>query len=170
MPTLGVSIAIPEPWGPQLQAYRVAIGDEAAREIPTHITLLPPYEATAEEWSALEDHLTRVARAASPFTVQMRGTGTFRPVSPVVFVNVVAGISECEQLSARVNDGPLSIETRFPYHPHVTIAHEVSEPQLDRAFDELAGFECSFEVAGFHLYEYVEGSGWREARWFELGS
>lgn len=169
MPTIGVSIAVPEPWGQQLQDYRVAIGDVAAREIPTHITLLPPYEATDAERTALADHLADVATAASPFRVQLRGTGTFRPVSPVVFINVVAGISESEQLSARVHDGPLSVDTRFPYHPHVTVAHEVPEAEMDRAFTELADFECSFEVAGFHLYDYVEGEGWREARWFELG-
>lgn len=169
MSLIGVSIAIPEPWGQQLQDFRVALGDVAAHEIPTHITLLPPYEATAAERSALADHLAEVATAAKPFRVQLRGTGTFRPVSPVVFINVVAGISECEQLSARVHDGPLDVETRFPYHPHVTVAHEVPDPEMDRAFDELADFDHAFEVGGFHLYDYVDGEGWREAQWFSLG-
>ncbi|RYE76279.1 MAG: 2'-5' RNA ligase family protein [Myxococcales bacterium] len=169
MATLGVSIAVPEPWGPQLQDYRVALGDVAAREIPTHITLLPPYDASAAEREALEAHLATVAAASAPFQVRLRGTGTFRPVSPVVFVNVVKGISECEQLSARVNAGPFAPETHFPYHPHVTVAHDVGEVEMDRAFDELAEFACDFEVAGFHLYDYVDGVGWQEARWFALG-
>ena len=43
MPTIGVSVAVPEPWGSELQQYRIDSGDDSARHIPTHITLLPPY-------------------------------------------------------------------------------------------------------------------------------
>ena len=42
MPTIGVAIALPEPWATQLQDYRASLGDETAGSIPTHITLVPP--------------------------------------------------------------------------------------------------------------------------------
>src|SRR5665809_135446 len=42
MPTIGVAIALPEPWASDLQEYRTALGDETATLIPTHITLVPP--------------------------------------------------------------------------------------------------------------------------------
>ena len=42
--------------------------------------------------------------------MRLRGTGTFRPVSPVVFVNVAEGISRCELLADAVRRGPLEID------------------------------------------------------------
>ena len=51
------------------------------------------------------------------FRVHLRGTGTFRPVSPVVFVGVVEGISQCEQLAAGVRQGPAGDRARLPLPP-----------------------------------------------------
>ena len=100
--------------------------------------------------------------------LHLRGTGTFRPISPVVFMQVVEGIAECEQLESVVRSGPLSQDLRFNYHPHVTVAHEVPEPNLDRAFDELAGFDARFVVSGFQFYEHGDDNVWRPVRDFLL--
>jgi len=159
--TIGISVAVPEPWGRQLQDYRVALGDPSARLIPTHVTLVPPYELADGELTGVVEHLEAVALTVAPFRVHLRGTGTFRPVSPVVFVNVVEGISACEMLAGELRGGPLDADLRFPYHPHVTIAHELEEPLLDRAFTELADFEASFDVREIHLYEHDPVDGWR---------
>lgn len=105
----------------------------------------------------------------SPFEVRLRGTGTFRPVSPVVFIGVVAGISGCEVLASRLRAGPLQGEPSFPYHPHVTIVHGAPDEVLDRAFDEHAGFEAAWTVSGFTLYERFDASDWRAVREFGLG-
>lgn len=169
MTTIGVSVAVPEPWGTQLQQYRVALGDATAEGIPTHITLLPPIDVDDVLLSAIHDHLHELASRSRPFVVHLRGTGTFRPVSPVVFVNVVEGISSCEVLASAVRRGPLAIDARFPYHPHVTVAHDVPEPKLDRAFTELATFSCRFTVEHFSLYVHADGRGWRPVRDFALG-
>ncbi len=67
--------------------------------------------------------------------MHLRGTGTFRPVSPVVFVTVAEGISGCEQLASSVRRGPLAADLQFPYHPHVTVAHHLDDDTLDRAFE-----------------------------------
>ena len=44
VPTIGVAIAIPEPWATELQDYRLGIGDPTADGVPSHITLIPPLE------------------------------------------------------------------------------------------------------------------------------
>ncbi|MFC5176042.1 2'-5' RNA ligase family protein [Nocardioides taihuensis] len=168
MPTIGVAIAIPEPWGGELQRYRASIGDRTGAGIPTHITLVPPAEVADGELEAVEQHLTEVAAGARAFTVHLRGTGTFRPVSPVVFVSVVEGISGCEQLASAVRNGPLAVQLQFPYHPHVTVAHHLDDDALDRAFADLADFECVFAAAEFHLYVHDDESGWRPTREFPL--
>jgi 2'-5' RNA ligase len=167
MPTIGVAVAIPEPWATQLQDYRTAVGDSTAAMIPTHITLVPPTEIHGE-LSEIETHLETAATQVREFPVHLRGTGTFRPVSPVVFVTLVEGISQCEQLADAVRRGPLRVDLEFPYHPHVTVAHHLDDAPLDRAFDELADFEARFRVDGFHLYVHDPELGWQPTRKFPL--
>lgn len=169
MPTIGVALAIPEPWAKELQDYRSSIGDTTATQIPTHITLVPPTDVDESDLTGVHDHLTRAAVRHRPFVVHLRGTGTFRPVSPVVFVAVARGISDCERLAAELRQGPLTQELNFPYHPHVTIAHHLDEGALDRAFEELADYECLFEAARFELYVHEGVTGWRSTREFPLG-
>ena len=169
MPTIGVAIAIPEPWASELQDYRTSIGDTTAAQIPTHITLLPPTEVDAAEVASVSEHLAEAAATVEPFVIHLRGTGTFRPVSPVIFVTVVEGISSCEQLADAVRRGPLEVDLHFPYHPHVTIAHHLDDQALDRAFDELAHYECSFSADSFSLYVHDEVTGWVPTKEFGLG-
>jgi 2'-5' RNA ligase len=170
VPTIGVAVAIPEPWATQLQDYRTGLGDTMAASIPTHITLVPPTSVEDDGLEEVETHLAEVAAGFPAFEVHLRGTGTFRPTSSVVFVSLVEGISHCERLAAAARRGPLSVELHFPYHPHVTIAHDVAEPQLDRAFDELADFECRFGVERFHLYVHGDERGWTPTRYFPLAT
>ena len=166
--TIGVAIAVPEPWGEQLQGYRVDLGDASAQGIPTHITLMPPTEVEESAVPAIEQHLAEAAARNAAFRIHLRGTGTFRPVSPVVFVMVAEGISSCEQLAFSVRRGPLAVELQFPYHPHVTVAHHLPDAKLDRAFDDLASFECSFTVDRFSLYVHDKQNGWAPTRHFAL--
>lgn len=169
MPTIGVAIAIPEPWASELQDYRTSIGDTTAAQIPTHITLIPPTELAAADIEPVAEHLASAAAAVGPFDIHLRGTGTFRPVSPVVFVTLAEGISACELLADAVRSGPLDVDLHFPYHPHVTIAHHLDDATLDRAFGELQDFECSFDAAAFSLYVHDDDTGWVPTHEFGLG-
>lgn len=169
MTTIGVSVAVPDPWGSDLQGYRVQLGDPTAAGIPTHITLLPPIDVDDVLLPSIHQHLEQVAAETSPFAVHLRGTGTFRPISPVVFVNVVQGISSCEVLASTVRHGPLAVDAQFSYHPHVTVAHHLPEAVLDRAFEELSSFDCRFTVEEISLYEHRDDHGWTPVRAFRLG-
>jgi len=164
--TIGVSIAIPSPYAEQLQARRASYGDPLAHSIPTHVTLLPPTEVRVDQLDGVSEHLAAVAKAHQPFALSLRGTGSFRPVSPVVFVQVAQGIVECEALEAEIRSGPLARELDFAYHPHVTVAHHVSDTALDQAFEELAGYTCEVDIQGFHLYAHGADRVWRPVRSF----
>lgn len=166
MPTIGVSLAVPEPWGSELQEFRIRMGDEAARHIPTHVTLLPPHEVDEDRLTDVERLLAEVACRVRPFRLHLRGTGTFRPTSPVVFVNVVEGISQCEALAAAMLQGPLAIDRTFPFHPHVTVAHHLSEGRLEQAFVELERYDAAFDVAEMWMYLHDPTSGWEPTRAF----
>jgi 2'-5' RNA ligase len=168
VPTIGVSLAVPEPWGSRLQEFRVTNGDAQGATIPTHVTLVPPVEVEEARLGDVEQHLAVVAAGTSSYAVHLRGSGTFRPVSPVVFVNLVEGISQTEQLAKACRRGPLALDLDFPYHPHVTVAHLDDQVLLDRAFDGLVGFDCAFVVAAFHLYVHDPDRGWKATRDFVL--
>jgi 2'-5' RNA ligase len=167
--TIGVAIPIPPPFGPELEEWRRSIGDPTADAIPPHITLIPPMELDRVGCEAIEKHLAATAADHRPFRVHLRGTGTFRPVSPVVFVALAWGISECEQLAAALRHGPMPVELRFPYHPHVTVAQALPDAVMDEAYTALADFEADFLVDGLGLYRHGTDGVWRKERTFALG-
>ena len=167
MSTIGVAIAIPEPWASELRDYRFAFGDRQAYAVPAHVTLLPPTPIT-EVVAPIEDHLAEVADRHAAFRLRLRGTATFRPVSPVVFLNLAEGISSCELLAADVVSGPLTQEREFPYHPHVTVAHHLTEAALDRAYEELADYDCAFDVETFQLFVHRDDGVWRPLQDYKL--
>jgi 2'-5' RNA ligase len=167
VPTIGVAIAVPEPYASELQTHRAMFGDPLARAIPSHITLVPPTEV-GDELEPVLDHLVVVAEKHPAFRLRLRGTATFRPVSPVVFVAVTEGISACELLAHDVRGGPLGQELIFPYHPHVTVAHHLDESALDAAYDALADYDCVFDVDAFSLYVHGDDGVWRPEATFAL--
>lgn len=164
-----MAIPIPDPYGLELQRWRRSFGDPLAASIPTHITLIPPTPVDGARREEIEEHLLATAEAERPFPIRLRGSASFRPVSPVVFVALAEGIGACERLESRIRSGPLHREPRFPYHPHVTVAHDLSEDVLDRAFKELAGYQATFSVRGFSLYEHGTDGVWRPQRHFAFG-
>lgn len=166
---IGVSIQIPEPFASQLVQTRFAVGDPQAAAVPAHVTLLGPTVIDDTQWQTVIDHLAAAAQVTAPFTMRLRGTGTFRPVSQVVFVQVAAGIGQCERLESAIRSGCLAQPLRFHYHPHVTVAHDVAPAALDRAEQLLAGFEASFAVSEFHLYDHGDDGVWRSVQRFALG-
>ncbi|HSN06108.1 MAG TPA: 2'-5' RNA ligase family protein [Candidatus Angelobacter sp.] len=166
---IGVAIAVPEPWRTELERWRSSFGDPQSGAIPAHITLLPPTWVDDIRLDDVERHLAAVASLTRPIDVHLRSTGTFRPVSPVVFVALAAGISGCESLERLVRRGPLTRDLDFPYHPHVTVAHDLPDEVLDDAYAALAGFSARFTVREFVLYRHHEGV-WTPHRVFPLVS
>jgi 2'-5' RNA ligase len=170
MKMISVSIAVPAPFAGELQRLRASFGDPSARSVPTHVTLLSPTEIVDDRRPEIHEHLQRVADAQQPFTMVLRSTGTFRPISPVVFVQVAGGISACERIEKAIRTGPLNRDVAFYYHPHVTVAHQLDDAAMDRAFNELASYECSFEVSAFDLVEHGDDLVWRSVSTFGFGT
>ena len=167
--TIGVAIAVPEPCGSQVKDAREAYGDPQARAIPTHVTLLPPALVAPAMLTGIEEHLRAAAATVAPFRVSLHGAGTFRPVSPVVFLALAEGIAGCEQLERAIRTGPLLRRRNFPYHPHVTLVHDVPEATLDAAFADYSDFRFSFVADHFTLYRQDADRVWQPTAQFALG-
>src|SRR3954467_15384871 len=167
--SIGVGSGLSEQFNSELARGGGRLGDPNAARIPPHVTLLPPTDVPSDSLPAIEEHLRVVAMQEQDFDIRLRGSATFRPVSPVVFVPLVQGISECERLEAKVRSGPLHREVRFPYHPHVTVAHDLPADALDGAFAALATYEAEFRVHGFSLFEQDTDGTWRPQRDFVFG-
>ena len=166
---IGVAIPVPAPLGELLQRRRAESGDPLAWTVPTHVTLVPPVVVADEHLPQVHEHLAGVASCSAPFAIRLQGTGTFRPVSPVVFVRLAAGAAEVSRIEERVRAGVLAGERRFPFHPHVTLAQDVGDDALDRAVAALAHFEADFAVDRFLLYRHDADGVWRPETEYALG-
>ena len=153
---IGVAIALPSHYAAQVRAVREAAGDPMADVVPPHITLLPPTAVDVDSLDEVMRHLRNVAAGTQPFDVRLDQVGTFRPVSPVVYLGLRSGAQECDRLQMRVRDrrGPLARSLSFPFHPHVTLAHEIAEDGLDTAARKGADLTMDFTVTKLHLYRH----------------
>jgi len=165
---VGVSIPIPAPFGPELQWRRASYGDPLAAETPAHITRLGPTEVEDRDLDELGAHLHAAAGSVDPFVVVLRGTGTFRPVSDVVFVQVARGIAACEQLEHGIRRGRWGTALTFPYHPHITVAHDVQPDMLELAYHGLSDLSAEFPVPHFTEFEQTPSGVWAVAREYPL--
>jgi 2'-5' RNA ligase len=163
---VGVALPVPQPHGDFLQRKRADFNDPMAWAIPAHVTILGPTELRPTDLGEFEAHLRDVAKAFDPFRMVLRGTGTFRPVSNVVFVQLAHGQEHCASLETATRSGPWHRELEFPYHPHVTVAHDVRPADLDRAETELADYNVAFDVADLWLFELGADGQWRPRQSF----
>lgn len=166
--SLGVILGFPPDIAEELQRWRASFGDPMATVIPAHITLVTT--TPTDDWEAARDHVREVARTQAPFMVTIAGTGSFRPVSPVVFINVEEGFEECVDLHEKLQTGPLARELPFAYHPHVTIAHDVAPESLDEAETVLKDYRATFPVVSMGLYEHDTDGIWQLREELDFGT
>lgn len=166
---VGVAVAVPEPFRQQLHDARVQLGDPEARNIVPHVTLVGPTAVADADLERLDAHLARTVARHRPFHVELRGTETFRPVSPVVFVGLAEGTGELTALERALRADVLDVPAQFPYHPHVTIAHDLGDAALDEAQKSMAEYAARFHVT--HVDRFVhDGVRWQPVRRFALGA
>lgn len=154
----GVVIELPEPMGSELQDWRVSFGDPAAGSVPAHITLM--ISPRLGPWDEFVARVRSVVSGWAPFHVELNGTGTFRPVTPVVYLRIDRGREDCLALHNGLGQAQLVSASPFEYHPHITLAHGVSQDHLDRAQQALRTYRASFLVDHVDLYEGDENSQW----------
>ncbi len=151
-------MALPEPLATEITNFRRSFGDRLAAVVPAHITLVTT--TPAGDWEETVRHVREVAREQRPFRVTVEGTASFRPVSPVVYLQIRDGFEECIRLHEKLQRGPLARDLAFDFHPHITVAHDIGTPGLDVAAATLKDFAAAFPVAGMGLYEHDNSGVW----------
>jgi len=166
--SVGVILGFPPDIAAELQQWRASFGDPLASVVPAHITLVTT--TPTHDWEATLAHVRDVARRQSPFMVTIAGTGSFRPISPVVFIKVQEGFGECVELHEKLQQGPLQRDLPFAFHPHVTIAHDVSPESLDEAETVLKSYKATFPVVSMGLYEHDADGIWQLREELDFGT
>lgn len=147
-----------------------------------HVTLQFLGE-TSEERAAVAISCAReIARASSPFTIELGGLGAFPSASrpSVLWSAVKAGapplVALAEQLGARLRAEGFALDAR-KFHPHVTLAR-IKDPRGGREVRDLLRAEIDAEVGPsrvdrFALVESKLGPGgsvYQAREWFVLGA
>ena len=159
---VGVVLPVPQPWGDDLTAWRQGFGDPHADRMPAHITLLAPLRFSPAAYARLLAALPEKLAAVPTFDVTIGSIGTFRPVSPVVFLDVHATGDSLRALHAAVLAAAGSPPQRHPFHPHITVAMDLPDAVLDAAAGALSGYQGRWQAVEVAVYLRDSAGIWHE--------
>jgi 2'-5' RNA ligase len=121
---------LPEPLAGFLDALRCELVPRC--QAKSHVTVLPPRPLATglpeRAWLNLNDCLD----AFPPFRVELASIEVFRG-SNVIYLSIGAGCRELERMHTELNRGSLQFAEPFEYHPHVTLAQELSPADVEAA-------------------------------------
>lgn len=101
-----------------------------------HVTILPPRplqpspdrENIDAGWAQIQSRLSNV----SPFRVELGEIEVFEETA-AIYIAVLDGHSELCRLHELLDTGGMRFSEPFPYHPHVTVAQELSREDVHAA-------------------------------------
>ena len=147
----------------RLEEWKRTVVGGAAAPISTHVTV---YLAELNEslLAAVQSPQFREALDAPRFEARWGSVHSFRPVTEVEYLNLEAGKAEFERIHRDLVRMLGTGAAPFPYVPHVTLGHGLSEEQVASArevFDSLPAERRTFTVDRLHCYSY-DGQNWEE--------
>lgn len=131
--------------------------------VSTHVTVYLA-ELTERLVAALASERAREALTLPHFEARWGAVRSFRPVTAVEYLHLEEGSASFERAHRALTEvlGPGAAP--FPYVPHVTLGHGLSEAQVQKAreiFDALPARERTFVVERLHVY-LSEGNSWEQ--------
>ncbi len=121
-------IYIPDPLGKFL--------DELRRELVpgynphAHVSVLPPRRLVMGSKEAAREQVRAMAETSQAFDVELCGIGVF-PETKVIYIEVGKGAAELRKMHDDLNTAVLGFEEPHIYHPHITLAQEFPEGQVE---------------------------------------
>ena len=123
---------IPDPLGRFLDDLRTHLTPGSKPR--AHVTVLPPRPLTAEIDKTVK-RLAEESQSCPPFDVSLGDIKVF-PKTNVLYLSLARGEHELHALHENLNTGQLEYDGPFPYHPHVTIAQDISPDDVPRLLEE----------------------------------
>lgn len=121
-------IYIPDPLGRFLDSLRREL---VPHDNPhAHVSVLPP-RPLAVDWRQASAQVREAARGWQPFDVELKEIGVF-PVTNVIYLELGAGEAELRCMHGATNAETLAFAEPFVYHPHVTLAQDIPQGEVDR--------------------------------------
>ncbi|MGD1072744.1 MAG: 2'-5' RNA ligase family protein [Bryobacteraceae bacterium] len=117
---------LPDPLAGFLDRLRLDLTPDCSPR--AHVTILPPRPLHAEIKETIET-LAEESRLSPPFEVRLGNIEIF-PDSNVIYISLVRGEQELHALHENLNAGQLEYDGPFPYHPHITIAQDITPEQV----------------------------------------
>jgi hypothetical protein len=102
-------------------------------KLRSHVSILPPRPLAGSEEEATR-FLQESGRHCSAFEVALDGIEVFS-VTNVVYIAITSGLAELEKMHEMLNANALQYVEPFPYHPHITLAQELSEIEQAAALE-----------------------------------
>jgi hypothetical protein len=101
-----------------------------------HVSVLPPRPLDVD-WKIASAHVRALMESWSPFEVELTEIRTF-PATDVIYLELGEGAAELHRLHDAMDKHALAFREPFPYHPHVTLAQEIPQPQVPGLFEKAA--------------------------------
>ena len=147
----------------RLEEWKRAVAGGAVAPISTHVTVYLT-ELNESLLVAVQSPQFREALDTPRFEARWGSVHSFRPVTEVEYLNLEAGKAEFERIHRDLVRMLGTGAAPFPYVPHVTLGHGLSEEQVAsarEAFDSLPAERRTFTVDHLHCYSY-DGQNWEE--------
>jgi 2'-5' RNA ligase len=136
-------------------------------EAKAHLTILPPRPIHASAIDAGRDLALRVQDFA-PIFVELGDVQIF-PESRVIYVSVTNGHLELERMHDALNAGSVAFEEPFPYHPHITLAQDLSAESIEAVLERARAHWTSWpHPRNFVVEKLTFVQNTLENRWLDL--
>ncbi len=121
---------LPQPLGSFIDELRNDLVPQC--NLQAHVTILTPrpLEKPDTAWA----HIRSVIRDFAPFEVRLDDVDVLA-TSSVVHLSIKRGFPEMQRLHDALNTGPAQFCEPYPYHPHVTLAQQITPEQVPAVFE-----------------------------------
>lgn len=153
---------IPDPLGGFLNDLRASL--VSGCRLRSHVTLLPP-RALRPAQSVLIQELEHRVRRLPPFEITLGDIECFETTS-VIYIAIERGWKQILESHEVLSEGILRFEEYYPFHPHMTLAQQVSgqlfEQVLERARQswQECPYSRSFEVRTLTFVQNINPNRW----------
>jgi 2'-5' RNA ligase len=138
-----------------------------------HVTVLPPRPIDLDIKKSIAN-IAAEGQDNPPFTIELGSVHIFKK-SNVVYLSIRRGEPELHALHENLNSGQMEYDGPFPYHPHITLAQDLTREQaqhlVEIARERWANYDGprSFSVEELSFVRSVETGIWQDLAHLDLG-